>query len=148
MQGYPVIVRFPVHWGELDALGHVNNGRYFTWFESARMELFQRVGLEFTATPAVGPILAHTSCDFLAPVRYPAEVLAGAAIEKLGNTSFTMAFAVALADEPERTVARGRGVIVLIDYATGAKVPIPSDLRERLEGLRLPEDSGDGARRG
>lgn len=135
MQDFPVVVRFPVHWGELDALGHVNNGRYFTWFETARMELFRRVGLEFSGTPAVGPILAHTSCDFLAPVRHPAEILAGAGIGKLGNTSFTMRFGVALADAPERLVARGEGVIVLIDYGTGAKVSIPGDLRARLESL-------------
>ena len=135
MQRYSVVVRFPVHWGELDALGHVNNARYFTWFESARMELFRRVEIDFTGTPAVGPILAHTSCDFLAPVRFPADVLAGAGIAKLGNTSFTMDFGVALADDPDRPVARGQGVIVLIDYASGAKVPIPGALRERLEGL-------------
>ena len=142
MQDYPVVVRFPVHWGELDALGHVNNGRYFTWFETARMELFRRVGLEFTGTPAAGPILAHTRCDFLAPVRYPADVLAGAAIGKFGNTSFTMEFGVALADSPEKPVARGQGVIVLIDYATGAKVPVPDELRRRLEALRRPGADG------
>ncbi len=132
---YPIVVRFPVHWAELDALGHVNNARYFTWFETARMELFERVGLDFEGTPAVGPILAHTRCDFLAPVRYPAEILAGARIEGLGNTSFTMEFGVALAASPDRLVARGQGVIVLIDYASGAKVTIPQPLREELEAL-------------
>lgn len=136
MKDFPVVVRFPVHWGELDALGHVNNARYFTWFETARMELFRRVELDFEGTPAVGPILAHTSCDFMAPVRYPAEVLAGARIEKLGNTSFTMEFGVAVAGESEQLVARGRGVIVLIDYATGTKVAIPEELREKLQALR------------
>lgn len=143
MDDYPVVVRFPVHWGELDALGHVNNGRYFTWFESARMELFRRVGLEFAGTPAAGPILAHTRCDFLAPVRFPAEILAGTRIGGLGNTSFTMEFGIALAGEPERLVARGEAVIVLIDYSTGDKVPLPGDLRRRLERLRQPrEESG------
>jgi len=109
MQDFPVVVRFPVHWDELDALGHVNNARHFTWFESARMELFQRVELDFAGTPTVGPILAHTSCDFLAPVRYPAEILAGAAIRKLGNTCFTMEFGTALCESPDRLVARGEG---------------------------------------
>ncbi len=132
---YPAVVRFPIHWGELDALGHVNNARYFTWFESARMKLFEQVGLPFTGVPAVGPILAHTSCDFLAPVRYPAEILAGARIDELGNTSFTMEFGAALAESPDRLVARGQGVIVLIDYGSGTKVTIPDDLRDRLKTL-------------
>ena len=135
MQRYPVVVRVPVQWGDMDALGHVNNAVYFTWFESARIALFERVGLAITGTPEVGPILAHTRCDFLAPVRYPAEVVAGTRIERLGNTSFTMAYEVTLAGEPERPVARGEGVVVLVDYRDGSKVPLSATLREALAAL-------------
>jgi acyl-CoA thioester hydrolase len=135
MKDFPVTVAFAVHWGDMDALGHVNNARYFTWFESARIALFERVGLVAVGTPAVGPILASTRCDFLAPVRYPAELVAGTRIERLGNTSFTMGYGVAHRAEPGRLVARGEGVVVLIDYTSGAKVPIPEELRARLEAL-------------
>jgi acyl-CoA thioester hydrolase len=136
MQGFPVVVRVPVQWGDMDALGHVNNARYFTWFESARIALFERVGLASTGVPEVGPILAHTRCDFLAPVRYPAEVLAGARVDWLGTTSFTMGYGVALADSPPgELVARGEGVVVLIDYRNGAKVAISPPLREALGPL-------------
>jgi acyl-CoA thioester hydrolase len=134
MTGYPVVVRFPVHWAEVDAMGHVNNARYFTWFESARMALFQRVGLEIEGTPEIGPILAHTSCDFLAPVRFPADIEAGARVVGFGRTSFTMEFAVAAAGS-DAFAARGRGVIVLIDYRDGAKVAIPPVLRAALEAF-------------
>jgi acyl-CoA thioester hydrolase len=133
---YPVEVRFSVHWGEMDALGHVNNARYFTWFESARMALFERLGLDTAGVPKVGPILAHTSCDFLAPVTYPAEIAAGTRIAHLGTTSFTMEYGVTLlSTEPPRLVARGEGVVVLIDYRTGQKTPIPAELRQGLEAL-------------
>ncbi len=135
MQRFPVLVRVPVQWGDMDALGHVNNAVYFTWFESARIALFERVGLAITGTPEVGPILAHTRCDFLAPVRYPAEVLAGTGIARLGNTSFTMEYEVALASDPGRPVARGEGVVVLIDYRDGSKVALPEALRESLAAL-------------
>jgi acyl-CoA thioester hydrolase len=135
LTAYPVRVRIPVLWGDMDALGHVNNARYFTWFESARIALFERVGLAATGTPALGPILAHTWCDFLAPIRFPAEVAVGTRIEKLGTTSFTMGYAVAVAADPGRLAARGEGVVVLIDYRTGARVPIPDELRAALTAL-------------
>jgi acyl-CoA thioester hydrolase len=135
MQRFPVVVRVPVQWGDMDALGHVNNAVYFTWFESARIALFERVGLATTGVPAVGPILAHTRCDFLAPVRYPGEVLAGTRIERLGTTSFTMEYEAALAGDPERPVARGQGVVVLIDYRDGGKVPLSASLRDALSAL-------------
>jgi acyl-CoA thioester hydrolase len=124
-----------LRFADMDALGHVNNAVYFTWFESARIALFERVGLAITGVPAVGPILAHTRCDFLAPVRYPGEVLAGTRIERLGSTSFTMEYEAALAGEPERPVARGQGVVVLIDYRDGSKVALPAALRDALSAL-------------
>ena len=34
---FPVEVRFPLQWGEMDALGHANNACYFRWFEAARI---------------------------------------------------------------------------------------------------------------
>ncbi len=62
-------------------------------------------------------------------------MLAGTRIAGLGTTSFTMEFGVARGDDPERLVARGRGVIVLIDYASGDKVAMPPALRARLEEM-------------
>ena len=29
---------FDISWGDMDALGHVNNGRYFDYFQQARIE--------------------------------------------------------------------------------------------------------------
>lgn len=135
MQGYPVEVRFPMHWGEMDALGHANNTRYFAWFETARIEVFQRIGLSATGAPTVGPILATTTCDFLVPVVWPAELVVSARIAKVGTTSFAMDYTVATADAPEVAKARGTAVIVLIDYTTGKKVPISDTLRARIAAL-------------
>ncbi|HMB51728.1 MAG TPA: thioesterase family protein [Thermoanaerobaculia bacterium] len=133
MDDYPVRVPITLHWADMDALGHVNNARYFTFFETARMALFERVGLAAAGQPEIGPILAHTRCDFLAPVRYPADLVAGTSIERIGNTSFTMGYAVAHAGGD--VVARGQGVVVLIDYRSETKVAIPGELREKLAAL-------------
>lgn len=131
--GFPFEIPITVHWGDMDSLGHVNNARYFTWFESARMALFEAAGLMAEAKPVIGPILAHTRCDFLAPVSYPAEVVAGTRVSRLGNTSFGMEYAVWHAEAgPRKPVARGEGVVVMVNYDTGATVPIPEELREAL----------------
>lgn len=135
MDGYPVEVRFPMHWGEMDALGHANNTRFFAWFETARIETFRRIGLVATGAPSVGPILATTTCDFLAPVVFPADLVVGSRIAKVGNTSFVMEYAVATADAPDAPKARGSAVVVLIDYTTGHKVAVPDELREAIAAL-------------
>ena len=35
--------RLPVRWGDQDPLGHVNNARFFTYFEQARIDYFDAV---------------------------------------------------------------------------------------------------------
>ena len=41
-----VVVAVPVAWGDLDAFGHVNNTRYFRWFEDGRIAFFDAVGIQ------------------------------------------------------------------------------------------------------
>ncbi len=133
--GYPVTVEFPLHWGEMDAFGHVNNARYFTWFESARIAFFLKAGLAMEHRAEVAPILAAAHCDYLEPVVFPARLVVGARATKLGNTSLTLEHAVWPVGEPERFFARGTSVVVLLNYATGEKVRIPDALRAAITQL-------------
>lgn len=139
MRELPVTVTLPIQWGDMDSLGHVNNARYFTWFESARIELFRRVGMETSGAPSEGPILARTHCEFLEALRWPGEVVVGTGISRIGTKSFTMVYEIARTDAPDRLAGRGEGVIVMLDYRRGETVPISQALRELLEGLRVEE---------
>jgi acyl-CoA thioester hydrolase len=113
----------------------VNNARYFTWFETARIELFRRVGLARTAGHALSPILARATCDFLRPVLWPAEVEVRVTVPRVGRTSFTTVYEAVQVDLPEPVVvARGEGVIVLVD-AHGRPTPVPEDLKAAMLAL-------------
>jgi acyl-CoA thioester hydrolase len=136
MEGYPVVVRFSMHWGEMDALGHANNTRFFTWFETARIALFRRVGFDTASARSTGPILASTRCDFLRPVVFPAELLAGARVVGVGDTSIRIEHALARAEAPGDLHARGEAIVVLYDHITRAKVIVPPDLRAALTALQ------------
>lgn len=135
MKGFGVTVRFPLHWGEMDALGHVNNARFFTWFESARIAYFQKVGLIVSGPSQLGPILKRTECDFLRPVVWPAELIVGAKVTQMKTTSLAMEYAVARSDAPDDHLARGTGIVVLVNYASGEKAAIPDDLRARIDAI-------------
>ena len=141
MQGFSVTLEFPVQWGEMDALRHVNNAKYFTWFESARIAYFERLRSTLPGsgpTPGlgeVGPILASTTCDFLRPVTFPAIVRVGARVSELGNSSMRMEYAVERTDAPDDLCARGTSVVVLVRYATLAKVRVPDEMRAAIDAL-------------
>src|SRR5262249_44704242 len=48
--------RVPMRWGEMDALGHMNNVSYFRFFEQARISWFESLGIDYSAGTE-GPIL-------------------------------------------------------------------------------------------
>lgn len=135
---YPVTVEFPIHWGEMDAFGHVNNARYFTWFESSRIAFFQAAGIATQHRGEVAPILAAAHCDYLEPVVFPMRLVVGARATKLGNTSVTLEHAVWPVGTPERVLARGTSVVVLLNYATGEKVRVPDAIRTAIAALQAP----------
>jgi acyl-CoA thioester hydrolase len=138
MTDYAMTVAFPMHWGDMDALGHANNTCYFRWFETARIACFERVSMTPVGRPATGPILATITCDYLRPLVYPADLVVGLRVTKIGNTSVTMEYGLWQAGAPQTLHARGSSVIVLVDYATGEKLRLPDDTRAALAALVRP----------
>ncbi len=132
---YPVTIEFDVHWGEMDAFGHVNNARHFTWFESCRVAYFRKIGLRMDGPSDVGPIVARMSCDYLSPVVYPARLVCGTRVPKIGNTSFSMEYALWHAGAPAEICARGDSVIVVMNYNAMQKVRVPDELRRAIADL-------------
>jgi acyl-CoA thioester hydrolase len=130
-----VTISIDVLWGDMDAFAHVNNARYFSWFESCRTAYFSRIGLRMDRPSELGPILAHVSCDYLSPIVYPAKLVCGARVPKIGNTSFSMDYALWRSDEPSDLCARGQSVIVLVDYSTMRKVRVTDELRRAIHDL-------------
>ena len=125
-------VTLDVAWGEMDALGHVNNIRYIAWAETARIALFRKLGMATLPGDPAGPILARIECDYLEPVEYPARVTVGIRAGRVGNSSITLEHEIWRTGAPERVVARGKAVVVLINYATQEKVRVPDAVRVAL----------------
>lgn len=129
----PVQVEIVVFWGDMDALGHVNNAVYARWLEQARIEYFQRVGL--IGGGAVGPILARQSIDFVQPVVYPDRISVSVGVSRIGTTSITLSYVARSREKQGAVVMRGESVIVVFDYAEGRKTPVSADLRQRIVSL-------------
>ena len=133
---FPIVVTIPVQWGDMDAFNHVNNTRYLAWFESARIAMFQRLGIATGSSGhGVGPILATTTCDFLIPVVWPATITVGTRVTKVGETSVAQEYEVRDAAAPDKLYAKGTSVIVMFDYGTAKKVRVPDDIRVSIERL-------------
>ena len=137
LKDYPVIVKIPIAWGDMDAFGHVNNIRYFKYFESARIKYFEDIGLaDIMHQSTIGPILASTSAKFIKPVVYPDIVSVGTRITSLEENKFSMDYLIE--SEKIGVVAIGEAVIVIIDYKSSQKAPLPLIVKEKI--LQLQPD--------
>ncbi len=132
---FPVTVEVPVAWGDMDAMGHVNNAVYFRYFETARIEFFAELGLGSVGqSNGVGPILHSASCRYRIPLTHPDTVTVGAQIGEVGDDRFAMRYR-AVSHQHGAVAADGESLIVTFDYATGSKARVPDDLRARLMDL-------------
>ncbi|WP_034606592.1 acyl-CoA thioesterase [Chitinimonas koreensis] len=123
---------FPMRWGDMDALGHLNNTLYFRFCEEARVRWLAQRDWAVRVDAGEGPILAATGCQFRAPLVYPCDVRLETYLKKIGNSSFTLAHRICRADAPEATAAEAEAVIVWCDYASGSSRPLPAALRAAL----------------
>jgi acyl-CoA thioester hydrolase len=138
LTGFPIVIRIPVQWGELDAYGHVNNAVFFRYFESVRMVYLDRCRfLESYNVNKVGAILRSTECTFRQPLYHPDDVLVGARVTLIETDRFTMAYRV-VSQTTNQIIAEGNGVVVSFDYEKLSKVPLPVEVRDEIVKLEQP----------
>jgi acyl-CoA thioester hydrolase len=134
---HPIEVRY----GDLDPQGHVNNARYLTYFEQARIAYITHLGLwDGNSFLDVGIILADAHITFYAPVLFGQQVRVGVRASRLGVKSLDMGYCLEEARRGEK-LASGSSVLVAYDYRGGCTIPIPENWRKTIavyEGL--PED--------
>ncbi|KTD76370.1 acyl-CoA thioesterase [Legionella waltersii] len=115
---------FDIVWGDMDALGHVNNARYFDYFQEARIDWLRQMNI--TMTENTGPVVIHVACTFLKPVVYPATVKVNSSLHSLGNSSMIMDHDLY---QGELLMAQGMSKIVWVDYTLNKSVPLPEVIR-------------------
>jgi acyl-CoA thioester hydrolase len=123
----------PVRWGDMDALGHVNNTVYFRYMEQARIEWLEGLGIVLLAAGATeSAVIVNASCTFLIPVTYPATLEVRLLAGRPGRSSIPTYYELRCQGD-ERLVAEGAAKVIWVDPATGRSAPLPDHVRAVLE---------------
>ena len=124
--------RMPMRWGEMDALGHMNNVSYFRYFEQARISWFDSLNIDYRPG-SEGPILGSISCRYLNPAVYPMEFELTTWIGQPGRSSFRMWHELYRAGSPAERYAEAEAAMVWIDISEGRSRPLPDWMRQLLQ---------------
>jgi acyl-CoA thioester hydrolase len=121
----------PIRWGDMDAMGHVNNTVYFRYMETVRIDWCRSIG----CTPdqsQQGPVIVNAYCSFIKQLRYPGNVHVKHFVTTVGKTSFDTFVTMERDDDPGTIWAEGGARMVWLDFATNQSMPLPAWLREKL----------------
>ena len=118
----------PVRFQDLDAVGHVNNAVYATYFEEARISYIEDV-LDIDAEDS-GAVIAHLEIDYRRPIVDDDVVTVAVRTGEPGTSSIPMEYEIRT---EEGVAATGETVMVTTDYETGKTQPIPDAWRAELE---------------
>ncbi len=120
-----------VRWRDIDALRHVNNAVYLSYFEMARSaylnDLFQWNWAEH------GIILARATVDYKIPVLLTDQPLVYVRCTAMGNKSFTLEYAITIRRNDTEVIAvLSESVLVMYHYTTEKTFPIPDEIRQKI----------------
>ncbi len=117
--------KIPVRFRDLDALNHVNNAVFNTYFEEARVRFIEEIPeLKRLVRGGFSFVLVHLEVDYIKPVLLHETVLVGTSIEKFGNSSIDGFQAIySKGDHELKAVAKTTGVWFDLDKNRPARLP-------------------------
>ena len=127
---YELVV--PIRWGDMDAMGHVNNAVYFRYFETVRIDWMRSIGA-LPGPDGIGPVIVNAFCSFIRQLEYPGEVLAKHYVANPGRTSFDTYLTLERTDQPGVIYSEGGAKTVWVDFPKQKSVPLPDWVRKIVE---------------
>jgi acyl-CoA thioester hydrolase len=130
-----IVTKIQIRFRDIDAMGHVNNAVYLTYFEEGRKE-FVRSLFGIVQPEEYNFILAHIACDFLKPITISDTVILEIWVGAIGKKRFDFIYRLlkqSVDDKEPSVCANGRSVQVFYDYKQNTTLAIPADIREKLE---------------
>lgn len=114
------IITLKTRWQDMDALGHINHAKYFTYFEQARICWWFENNILLNRS--TGPILIKAEAQYLRALSAPSEITIELEANRLGTSSYWIEYFLI---EQGNLCAKGQTKVVWVDYAKKCSVPLP-----------------------
>jgi 1,4-dihydroxy-2-naphthoyl-CoA hydrolase len=138
MEMYTYQTKIKLH--ETDAAGLLFFSNQFKIIHDAYESLLESIGFGFAALIREKSFflpIVHSESDYKSPLFVGDLIEIRVVVEKVGETSFT--FAYKLLDASQKLAGTARTVHVTMDKAARKKIPLPADLRSKIEKLYIED---------
>ncbi|TFY98755.1 acyl-CoA thioesterase [Ramlibacter rhizophilus] len=120
-----------IRWGDMDAMGHVNNTVYFRYLETIRIEWLRSLGGP-PDPKGQGPVIVNAFCNFHRQLEYPGDLRVRMYASDPGRSSFETWATIERLDDPGVVYASGGATTVWVDFPAGKSAALPDWLRAQL----------------
>ncbi len=127
---YEMII--PIRWGDMDALGHLNNASYFRFFETARVDWLQSIG-GMSYPEGEGFVIVNAFSNFLRQLQYPGDVLMKLYVSDPRRATFENWFTMERTDQPGVINATGGATVMWVDIPAERAKSLPDWVRKLVE---------------
>jgi acyl-CoA thioester hydrolase len=121
--------RIPIRWGDMDAMNHLNNGTYFRYMETVRIDWFNAIDC-IPSPEGEGPVIVNAFCNFYKQLEYPGDVLMKMFVSDPGRTTFESWCTMERAETPGVIHAAGGATTIWVDFKAQKAVPLPDWIRK------------------
>ncbi len=124
-------VTIPIRWGDMDAMGHLNNVSYFRYMETCRIDWLQSIGAPLD-TAGEGVVIVNAFCNFYRQLTYPGNVLVRMYVSDPARTTFETWVTMQRTDAPGTLYAAGGATTIWVDFPKQKALALPDWLRARV----------------
>ncbi len=123
--------RIPIRWGDMDAMNHLNNGSYFRYMETVRIDWFHSINC-IAGPDGEGPVIVNAFCNFYRQLQYPGDVQIKMYVSDPARTTFESWCTMERADAPGIICAAGGATTIWVDFKSQKAVALPDWMRELI----------------
>jgi acyl-CoA thioester hydrolase len=123
----------PIRWGDMDAMGHLNNASYFRYLETIRIDWMHAIGCKPDPN-GYGPVILNAFCNFYKQLEYPGDVRMRMYVSDVAEKTFETWGLMSRTDDPETVYAAGGATTVWVNFPQQKAAPMPQWLRNKLLG--------------
>lgn len=119
----------PIRWGDMDAMGHLNNTSYFRYLETVRVDWMNAVGA-MPNPQGQGPVIVNAFCNFYKQLEYPGDVRVKMYASDPGRTTFETWATMERTDNPGLICAAGGATTIWVDFPKQKAMELPQWMRD------------------
>ncbi len=122
-----------VRFSDVDVYGHVNNVKYFEYYQEARLAYLTSMGRD-EEEGRFAVVVARVNVDYKRPILFRSEPYAVESwISRVGNSSFDLKAEI---KDGDTVLSRAEAVLVTFDLRTQTARPLSGSERERLQAAQ------------